>query len=856
MSLFNRLISRENPSVEKRALHSSVFVPPPGAGVADDYVGIGNAMANMAVYGCIRILADTIAGLPWKVYRRDGNGVPVEVNPQPDIIREPCPGFDLYQWKWMTVASLALRGNSFHMVTERDNREYPIALTPLHPDAVFLERRPDMLRWFDPIYRVLGEVVPSPDMIHMRRFTMPGDPWGLSPIRQAAQAIGIALAANEYGYRFFKESANPTGVLSTDQSLDEETIKRQQQTWISSHQGRRLPAILTGGFKWTPLSIAPEESQFLSVKQFQRSEIYMLYGVPPHILGDTEKNTCLPADAQVFTEDGPRRIADVRVGDRVWSLDESSKSFRLARVWRSEATGVDPILEIKAKSRTLRANARHRVLVRRAKKDGGETLWLPAGEIKVGDYIIAANGLPDGKVQSAPNGRLLSEGFMAFLGLYLGDGCKGPGHVSIARHIDAPYMDYYRQVMVDEFVKSSQDSTSHGYGGYKRGCRCDACVEAKRSYSSIWKKARKEGSPTTGIVFNGGSDQWQSNAPVTLREYERNTAFSSQLAVTELCELGMDGTSHTKRVPEWVFHLSPDLIAAFLAGYIDSDGAVNTRGWITFSSCNPDLLTDIAHLCMLIGVPTGTVRRYSQAGDVVIAGRDVKRGDMYQLFAYNVESNRKISPHHPEKRRRLADAPVPKPRSEEFFPGGSLKRVDSISELPAETVYDLGVEGTHTFIADGVVVHNSWGSGISSLSLGFVTYTLRAWTSCIESVISNVLPPGQFVRFDFTELLRGDIEKRYESYAKALQSSWMSPNEIRAEEELPPIDGGDIYLQPTTMAPLGYSPPKAANVESDSEGPKPSAKPQSSYPLKPVSGGENARQNGSSFFSRVNDQDL
>jgi HK97 family phage portal protein len=147
------------------------------------------------------------------------------------------------------------------------------------------------LRWYDPIYRVLGEAVPAADMVHIRRFTMPGEPWGLSPIKQAASAIGLSLSAEEYGYRYFREASNPSGVLSTDQHLDEAAIERQQKNWISSHQGRRMPAILTGGLKWSNLSVSPEESQFLSTRSFQRSEIMMMFGVPPHLLGDQEKST-------------------------------------------------------------------------------------------------------------------------------------------------------------------------------------------------------------------------------------------------------------------------------------------------------------------------------------------------------------------------------------------------------------------------------------------------------------------------------------------------------------------------------------------------------------------------------------
>jgi HK97 family phage portal protein len=289
-ALFNRGGGGQ-PQLEQRTLTSSAFVPPPQVGVIDDYLGVHRAMACMTVLACVRVLADTIASLPWKAYRRDAKGVPKEVKPQPTLLASPFPGFDLFQWKWMVVAAMALRGNSYHMTTSRDKLGYPTSLLPLHPDVVFLERRPDLLLWFDPIYRIMGEEVPTKDMVHMRRFTLPGEPWGLSPVKQAAVAIGMSLGAEEYGYRYFKESANPSGILFTDQDLDEKAVTRQQKNWIASHGGRRLPAVLTNGFKWETITVSPEESQFLATRGFQRSEICMMYGVPLVLLGETEKAT-------------------------------------------------------------------------------------------------------------------------------------------------------------------------------------------------------------------------------------------------------------------------------------------------------------------------------------------------------------------------------------------------------------------------------------------------------------------------------------------------------------------------------------------------------------------------------------
>lgn len=287
MSIFARFLADSGGAPEQRTLTTSSFVPAPGTDIIDDYVGVRRSMSDMTVFACVRLLADTVATLPWKAYRRDKNNVPVEVKPTPAILRSPWPGFDLFQYKWMMVASMALRGNFFGYITSRNMLGYPTSILPLHPDIMFLERRPDILLWFDPVYRIMGEQVEAHDVLHMRRFTMAGDPWGLSPVKQAAVAIGMSLSASEYGYRYFKESANPSGILSTDQELDEPAVARQQKEWIASHGGRRLPAVLTHGFKFDPIAISPEESQFLATRGFQRSEICVLFGVPPVLIGES-----------------------------------------------------------------------------------------------------------------------------------------------------------------------------------------------------------------------------------------------------------------------------------------------------------------------------------------------------------------------------------------------------------------------------------------------------------------------------------------------------------------------------------------------------------------------------------------
>ncbi|MCF4152609.1 phage portal protein [Dethiosulfovibrio sp. F2B] len=99
----------------------------------------------------------------------------------------------------------------------------------------------------------------------------------------------------------------------------------------------------------------------------------------------------------------------------------------------------------------------------------------------------------------------------------------------------------------------------------------------------------------------------------------------------------------------------------------------------------------------------------------------------------------------------------------------------------------------------------SWGSGIESMSIGFVTYTLMPWLRRMESSINRDfgLAKDMYAEFAVNGLLRGDIKARYQAYQIAIQSGFMSPNEVRSLENLNPREGGDEYLTPMNMSSTG-----------------------------------------------------
>jgi HK97 family phage portal protein len=258
-------------------------------GLADAGVPVTDQTAlNLTVfYSCVRLLSDSIASLPWDAFRK-GDTTRVQVNPQPSLLKAPAPDMTEFDWKHMMMVSLCIRGNFYGLITQRDQLEYPTSIVPLHPDNVRLDRDPRTMQrrvW------VGGNPEPRENLFHIPAFRLPGYDVGLSPVAMARHSLGLGLAAQEYGEKWFRDGASPSSVLETDQDLQEDQVRKVQKQWIVSHGGSRRPAVLSGGFKWRAITITPEESQFLQTRQHQAFEIAQMFGIPPHMLGIMDRTT-------------------------------------------------------------------------------------------------------------------------------------------------------------------------------------------------------------------------------------------------------------------------------------------------------------------------------------------------------------------------------------------------------------------------------------------------------------------------------------------------------------------------------------------------------------------------------------
>lgn len=239
-----------------------------------------SAMRNVAVWACVRLLADLVSSMPVDVFRGSGPGR-VEV-PVPAVLVEPMSGVARCDWLYQAMVSLLLRGNAYGLIVGRDSGGRPAQVLLLAPDDVTCHQPS---RYGPVSWKVRDREVPASDMWHVRAYSTPGSPQGLSPIAYARQSIGLGLAAEEFGSRFFGDGAHPTAVLESDQAVTQEQAAELKRRLMDAIHGRREVAVLGAGATWKPIQIAPDESQFLETQRWTVNQVARLFGVPAEFVG-------------------------------------------------------------------------------------------------------------------------------------------------------------------------------------------------------------------------------------------------------------------------------------------------------------------------------------------------------------------------------------------------------------------------------------------------------------------------------------------------------------------------------------------------------------------------------------------
>lgn len=271
-----------------------------GASAAGKSVTERSAMQMTAVYSCVRVLSEAVAVVPLQVFRTTAGGSTEKATDAP-LYRllhdEPNPEMTSFVFRETLMTHLLLWGNAYAQVI-RNGRDEVVALYPLMPNRMRVDRDGSGSLFYeytvtpaDPKGRFEVARLSPREVLHIPGLGFDGLV-GYSPIAMAKNAIGLAIAAEEYGSKFYANGAAPSGVLEHPNTLkDPKKIRESwEQAFGGSARAHRI-AVLEEGMRYTPISINPAEAQFLETRKFQLNEIARIFRVPPHMVGDLEQSS-------------------------------------------------------------------------------------------------------------------------------------------------------------------------------------------------------------------------------------------------------------------------------------------------------------------------------------------------------------------------------------------------------------------------------------------------------------------------------------------------------------------------------------------------------------------------------------
>jgi HK97 family phage portal protein len=261
------------------------------AGVA---VNNASALRVSTFFACLRLTASTIGSLPLPVYSRDSAGIAVEArDSQLWKVLHDSPNADqtaLDYWEFVVV-SLLMSGNHFARKLKDGTRL--IGLEPIRPDIVAVRREATgeiRYRWSENGQAVdLGE----DEVFHIRGFG--GGPLGgLSILACARESLGIAIAADRAAGSMFANGIQPSGAMSFKEFLTPEQRDVARGDMVEQFAGAQnagKPFILEGGAEWKQISVNADDAQLLESRAWSVEEICRWFGVPPILIGHSEKQT-------------------------------------------------------------------------------------------------------------------------------------------------------------------------------------------------------------------------------------------------------------------------------------------------------------------------------------------------------------------------------------------------------------------------------------------------------------------------------------------------------------------------------------------------------------------------------------
>ncbi|MDH0293662.1 phage portal protein [Pseudomonas sp. GD04087] len=309
------------------------------------------ALSISMVWSCVKILSESLAGLPLKLYEDSDGDTQRKQVPRKDgaqkLLRKPNPFMTKLNFLKFVVVNMALKGNAFALI-ERNRNGDPIGLVPLACDAVTIDTDDDLLYWVQPKNGDRFPVSPE-NMLHFKLFSLDGIV-GLSPLEYQAETMGLAKAGQQWSARFMRKGGFTGGYVIYKDFL---TQKQQAQILAKFPDVREgdvddlgKMGILQGGPTIVPAGISQKDAQFIESQQFQEEALAGIYGVPLWLANRAGKTSIMGSNLEQqltgFVTFGLKPYVDAvedEFNDKLYGGSPRFVEFAVEGLLRADSTG-------------------------------------------------------------------------------------------------------------------------------------------------------------------------------------------------------------------------------------------------------------------------------------------------------------------------------------------------------------------------------------------------------------------------------------------------------------------------------------------------------------------------------------
>jgi HK97 family phage portal protein len=245
------------------------------------------ALSLAPVFSAVRFLVDGISTLPLKPYRRVGPDQREPMGSLPQLFQFMIEDGTLVDWLSRAAQSMAIHGNAIGVITSRDGFEFPTAVQWRPRGEFFVDdTSPGRPQWYWE-----GRKVDRSELVHIPWMTVPGKTLGLSPIEYYALTLGVGLKAQSFGANWFASGGIPPGTFkNADQEVNPDVAQKVKERLMAAIRTGE-PIVYGKGWDFTPITIPPEQAQFVETQKLTANQIAAIYGIAPDEVGGEAANS-------------------------------------------------------------------------------------------------------------------------------------------------------------------------------------------------------------------------------------------------------------------------------------------------------------------------------------------------------------------------------------------------------------------------------------------------------------------------------------------------------------------------------------------------------------------------------------